>query len=323
MNDLAARIAEEKEVIIENPRADEKPVKMPDFSRISGSTEIMKEAMTKGRKACLAFSGGSDSLVLLGLARYLEPRPMVIWADSQMEYPETREFIEKTTKTMGFDLRIAKARIKPIEQWQKTGWPLLGKQPAREWNKKNKSAGFRLNCSECCRNLKIKPARRLSRNLGISVQFTGQKGTQDDNLRGFRAKTDGFIKYQKRDRMWIANPLIGWANDEIHGYIKQQNLPEHPARSRGAKNIGCVVCGGGSQFQESRYRILRSTWPEAWRSFMVDRAAGVIILAVKYKVDLDEAKEAVRELGGLAKIAEEMPWVFDFTRITPIKKIEK
>ena len=328
MSDLAQRIAEETEVQPLEEAAAVLP-KFPEPERILKSQEIIREALVKARRACIAFSGGRDSLVLLKLVAGQMPSPLfkqppvVIYADSQMEYPESREYIEKTVASFGLTLRIGKANVKPIEQWERHGWPLLGKMPARIWNKQNKTAGFLLNCSECCRNMKIKPARRVARNLGIGVQMTGQRGGQDDQLRAHRERSDGPIKYQQRDKMWIANPLINWKDEEIKGFIQEHNLPEHPATKRGESNFGCVFCGGGSAFINSQYSRLRKTWPEAWARFMVTYQVGIIILAVKYKTDLQETTAAVSELGGLRKLAEDRPWIFDYTRITPIRPIKK
>jgi 3'-phosphoadenosine 5'-phosphosulfate sulfotransferase (PAPS reductase)/FAD synthetase len=177
--------------------------------------------------------------------------------------------------------------------------------------------GFSINVSECCRAMKIKPARTLARNLGLELQITGQRGSQDDSLRGLRTLKDGHIFYQQRDRLWIVNPLTDWTDAEIQGYIKQHKLEEHPARTRGALTIGCVYCGGGSQYTNSGYRILRKTWPEAWRRLIVEWGVGFVILALKHKRPIYEIAGAVQELGGLQTLAKFQPWLFDFTRKTP------
>ena len=287
-------------------------------AKIDSAMAIIEEAATHGKTA-LAFSGGSDSMVLLDLAAKTEKDIVVVWADSQMEYPETRAFIRETVESRGLQLRIATATRTPLQQWQRNGWPMLGKQPARLWNQANAGAGFKCNVSECCRTMKISPARTMTKNLGCSAQMTGQKGIQDDALRGTRGLKDGAVFYQVRDRMWIANPLTGWTNEDITAYRICADLPEHPARSRGAKHTGCVFCGGGAQYTNSRYRILRKTWPEAWNRFMVKWGGGLVILSIKYKSRLDDTRVAVDQYGGLYTLAAERPWIFDFLRIKPLK----
>jgi 3'-phosphoadenosine 5'-phosphosulfate sulfotransferase (PAPS reductase)/FAD synthetase len=301
-------------------------------AKIKRTKEMIRmiEIWHQSPKSCLAFSGGDDSLVLLDLVlETIKDAPIIIWADTQMEYPGTETFIRETLdryhekRHEGLDLRIARARHKPLEQWEKTGWPMLGKTAARLWNQTHTGLGFKINVSECCRGMKIGPGRGLARNLGCTVQFTGQRGQADDNLRGMRTIKDGSLFFQARDKIWISNPLTGWTDADIAAYIKAHPIVQHPARALGAQTIGCVFCGGGSQYTNSGYRILRTIWPEAWRRFMVEWRGGEIVLALKYRTRLDRIQEAVTVAGGLEGLARERPWVFDFTRSTPIQGYRK
>lgn len=283
-------------------------------------------AMKEHNRACLAFSGGADSLALIDLIyRLTLHRPVVVFADSGMEYPETLPFVADVCRKYGADLHITRPSRTPWEQWRRQGWPMLGKIAARTWMQKhrNQSFGFRIDVSSCCRNMKIAPARRLARKLGCTLQFTGQRGSQDDILRGLRAIKDGAFHHVKADRLTICNPLLGWTDMMIRRYTRRNNLPTHPARERGAVTIGCVCCGGGSQFTISAFRILRRTWPEAWCRFIVEDAMGEIILALKYDHPLHIVQNAVTQLGGLEALATERPWVFDFTVKKPLPGYEK
>jgi 3'-phosphoadenosine 5'-phosphosulfate sulfotransferase (PAPS reductase)/FAD synthetase len=286
--------------------------------------EIIDRAYSQAKKPCLAFSGGGDSAVLLDILVQAGHKPDLIHADSLMEYPDTRAFVEETAARYSLTLHVATPKREPREQWERTGWPMLGKLAARDWMQRNKDRyGFKINVSECCRAMKIKPARRLTKSLGFDLQFTGQRGAQDDLLRGLRDLKDGAVFFNQTDGIWIANPLLGWTDLMIRRYARQHNLPQHPARARGAMTIGCVFCGGGAQFRNSGYRALRQTWPEAWRTFMVDWKGGLIILALKYQRSLETTAKAVEALGGLAALADTRPWLFDYCRLTPMKGYAK
>lgn len=282
--------------------------------------EIIDRAFAEHPKGCLAFSGGSDSLVLLDMVYRRTPhRPPVVFADDQMSHPQTLPFIRETCKRYGAALHIAKATRTPLEQWQTQGWPMLGKLAARLWMQKHRhrNMGFRLDVSSCCRNMKIAPARKLMRSLGFDMQMTGQRGQTDDALRGLRALKDSALVYVKSDRLWIANPLTGWTDCMIRRYIEQNALQEHPAKADGASTIGCLFCGGGAQFTNSGFPILRRQAPDLWRWFFVEAKAGEIVLSIKYDTPLDQTREAIARLGGLEAIAKNTPWVFDFLAITP------
>ena len=73
----------------------------------------------------------------------------------------------------------------------------------------------------------------------------------------------------------------------------------HPKKAEGAQTIGCMYCGGGAQFDNSGFKILRRTNEKAWQQFIVGWEAGLIILAVKYNLTLSKVKELVDSEGGL------------------------
>tara|TARA_Y100000310_G_C20607574_1_gene776327 strand:+ start:624 stop:1505 length:882 start_codon:yes stop_codon:yes gene_type:complete len=285
--------------------------------------EIIKDGCNKADIRAIAFSGGSDSMVLLDILYKSGVNPVVVFADSQMEYRGTVAFVKEACKKYGLKANIAKADITPLEQWQRHGWAMLGKLSARLWNQKNKDKGFKLDVTACCRKMKIAPARKLARALNAGVQFTGQKGNQDDRLRGMRHFKDGALRYVKEDKIFICNPLIGWTDTMIRRYTIQNKLMVHPKKREGAKTIGCMYCGGGGQFDNSGFKILRHTDNKAWHKFMVEWEAGYIVLAIKYKVSLSEIKEVVGNMGGLDKIAKETPWMFDYLRVNPLKGYDK
>jgi phosphoadenosine phosphosulfate reductase len=280
--------------------------------------EIIKRAFAKF-EVCLAFSGGGDSMVLLDIVTAMGFKPQLIYADSQMEYPETIQFVKKTADDYGLKLEIAKHDQTPIETWRKYGYPMLGKQSAREWEQKHKGFGFKCDVSTCCRKLKIAPARKLLKKLGFNCNMTGQRGKSDDRLRGLRAIKDGSIKYVKADKIYICNPLLGWTDSMIERYTKNHNLPVNPMKKKGALTIGCIYCGGGAQFTNSGFRVLRRNDPESWRKMIDDYGFGPIILAIKHQRPLSEINHAIEKLGGIKSLMERKPYVFDFLRQTPMK----
>lgn len=288
--------------------------------------EAMADFHSKGKNAYLAFSGGSDSVLLLDIIyRHTSHRPMLIFTDSQMEYPETEAFCRAVAADYRAEFHVARGTRTPKEQWEKQGWPMMGKRAARIWMQrhKEKPLGFKIDVTACCRTMKILPGRRKGRALGCDLQFTGTRGSSDDILRGLRAIKDGAIHYVQADKLTICNPLNGWTDTMGRRYREKYNLPSHPAKARGAMTIGCVCCGGGSQFTISAFRLLRTTWPEAWWKYIVEDGMGEIILAIKYDAEIQVVRASLAAMGGLGAVAKEKPWIFDFTSTKPMPGYNK
>lgn len=286
--------------------------------------EIIDKAMQQSHKQAIAFSGGADSMILLDIIYTRTPaRPPVIFTDSGMEHPDTLPFIDKVCRQYNAPLHIARPKRSPIEQWEKSGWPMLGKLAARLYMQDHKHQGFRLDVSACCRTMKIAPARKLMRDMGIDLHFTGQRGGSDDALRGLRAIKDTAIKYLKADKLHVCNPLQGWTDMMVRRYTEENNLEIHPAKKQGSITIGCLYCGGGAQFTNSGFKILRRQRPEDWKRLMLDWRAGEIILAIKHDKTLADIRSAIKSIGGLEYLVETRPWIFDFLRATPLQGYDK
>lgn len=286
--------------------------------------EIIERAYSIAGKPAMAYSGGTDSSVLLDIIyRKTAHRPALVYCDDQMSYPETEEFVRSQAAYYGAELIVARADRTPLQQWQRYGYAMLGKLAAVLWQRKHRDFGYKLNVTGCCRNMKTLPARRAIQGVGCDLQFTGQRGNSDDALRGLRAVKDGAVFWQQTDKLWIANPLTGWTDTMINRYVQQNGLAMHPAKARGAITIGCLFCGGGAQFDNSGFRILRHQLPDEWRKFVVDWEVGLIILSIKYDKPLQRVREAVDHFGGLTKLADQRPWLFDFLRINPLAGYNK
>ena len=288
--------------------------------------EIIEKAYETTPDCCIAISGGTDSLVLLDIIyTRTQHRPIAVYCDDQMSYPETEDFVRETCEHYGTELIVARGSRTPLDQWQKQGYAMLGKMAARVWQQSHKGCdfGYKLDVSTCCRKMKIEPARKAVKAAGCELQFTGQRGGSDDRLRGMRSYLDTAINYVKSDKLHICNPLDGWTDTMISRYVKQNRLKMHPARERGAITIGCLYCGGGAQFTNSGFKILREQLTNEWRKFIVEWRVGEIILSVKYDCPLEVTRQAIDQLGGLEHLANNKPWIFDYLRETPLRGYEK
>ena len=208
--------------------------------------DLIHMAFEKYRPS-LAFSGGSDSMVLLDIVTSAGYKPPLVYVDTQMELPESKQFALEMAKKYGCEITVAKYKLTPVEVWNKYGFPFLGKMPARMWMQKHRgdnSLGFKIDCSTCCRKIKIEPGRRAVTDMGCNASLTGVRGNADDRLRGMRDLKDGAVKYIKTDKLTNIMPLSGWTDMMIRRYSKAHELPVQSAETAGDNDYILFVLHG-------------------------------------------------------------------------------
>lgn len=73
----------------------------------------------------VSFSGGKDSTVLLDIARKMYPGIKAVFADTGLEFPETKAFVRQ------FDnVDIVKPKMRYVETIKKYGYPIISKEVA-------------------------------------------------------------------------------------------------------------------------------------------------------------------------------------------------
>ena len=283
------------------------------------AVRILREAVDAHPRYVVAYSGGTDSSVLLDLvSRFAQVPPVaVVFVSTGLEPEETRQHVAATVARYGFELHTVEPSRDYRAVWSSTGFPMLGKASARDFMRQHPGAGFKADCSACCKALKLDPGRRATRQLGATRQLVGTRGSADSRSRGLRTLKDG-TSYFTRGLM-IAKPLDGWTDLRLRWYVDRYQIPLNPVTLRGGE-AGCLPCGGGAQFTSSSLRRMRLHHPDEWRRYVLEEELGYPITAVRYGTTLVAVRRAVSLLGGLDAVP---PHVFDFLRPTPLPGYEK
>lgn len=90
----------------------------------------------------------------------------------------------------------------------------------------------------CCQVRKVEPLRRAL--AGLDAWITGVRREQNVTRAAFPLveldhahQPEGLLKL---------NPLVGWTEEAVWGYIRAHHIPYHPLYDRGYRSIGCAPC---------------------------------------------------------------------------------
>ncbi len=177
----------------------------------------------------VSYSGGKDSVLLLDLVQRALPHNafVVIFGDTQMEFPDTYTIIEKAKQyCKNNDIRFysAKSDLVALDSWNIFGAPSTTKR----W---------------CCGVHKTVPQllklREITGKTDVrEMAFVGVR--RDESVR--RSGYD-YISYgTKHSGQSSCNPLLEWSSSEVYLYIFDNQLPFNNAYKNGSSRVGCLLC---------------------------------------------------------------------------------
>ncbi len=195
----------------------------------------------------VAFSGGKDSLAVLGLAlEEFGEDFTVFFNNTGIEFPETVEYVENLRKELeprGIKFVVADAGD---AFWRGL---YVFSPPGRDYR-------------WCCKVTKLGP-------ITLAIKENYPKGVL--MLVGQRKYES--IKRFKQPRVWRnewvpnevgASPIFHWRAIEVWLYIFSRKLPYNPLYERGFDRIGCFLCPSASLAEFER---LKREKPELWRKW--------------------------------------------------------
>jgi phosphoadenosine phosphosulfate reductase len=161
-----------------------------------------------GDAAVLAAS--FQDCVLIDVAMQVAPAIEVVFLDTQYHFAETLWYVERVRERYDLNLRVITPLIEPDDLWQ-------------------------VDPDACCEMRKVEPlARALD---GKQAWLTGLRRDEAPT----RANAP-IVSWDIGRGLVKVNPIAPWTHDEIDGYVRDHELPEHPLRARGYPSIGCWPC---------------------------------------------------------------------------------
>jgi phosphoadenosine phosphosulfate reductase len=186
--------------------------------------EVLEYAMERwGDRLAVCTSFQAEGMVILDMAWRIDPRVRVFTVDTGRLPPETYEIIETVRERYGIEVEVHfpdAARVRDMTT--RFGPNLFFRAvPARLL---------------CCQVRKVEPIRDALEPLDAWV--TGLRREQwasRANIRKLEIDHDhgGLAKL---------SPLADWTIEEVHEYLAEHEVPEHPLYAQGFTSIGCAPC---------------------------------------------------------------------------------
>lgn len=318
-------------------------------SKIEYAQERITAGLSCMTNPCVAFSAGKDSTVLLHLLRQVRPDIITIYGNTTIEFPECVKFARQLARDWNLNYHEAKPDVTFWWVVENYGWPLLGKEfgVGGVAHKSSRETFFAERVgnpdlaefaalsgrdrqyaiqqevpisSACCTYLKERPSERLQKQLGVDGVFLGIMAAES------RRRTFNFLQYGDlyqltNGKQWKCHPLSIWTDYDIWAYIRRFDVPYAPLYDMGYineqsgerichKRNGCMFCGMDLAFPDNHFSIMRRTHPAAWRTAMIHKGLGQILLKLRLALD-DHQLDMFETSMGLEDYLDRFPCAFD------------
>ena len=198
----------------------------PDLAHTDGlpADRLLAWAIERfGRRFAVVTSFQAEGMVVLDLARQVDPEVRVLTLDTGRLPEETYQVIEAVRTGLGLEVEVITPDPADVAAMVARHGPnLFHKDPALR----------RL----CCHVRKVAPLDRAL--TGVEAWATGLRRDGGPARAGTpKAEVDdahgGIVKL---------NPLADWTRDQVWAYVRSHRLPVNPLYEQGYTSIGCAPC---------------------------------------------------------------------------------
>lgn len=211
--------------------------------KIAHAKRITQDAIKHFDRVAIACSFGKDSMVVVHLARQVEPTIPIFSVMTEYKSVDTFKYLAEMDKLFALDTAVymvsehipdelndVQVELLPMKDFQDFYWQIF---------QETKAPPYISNPDECCHLLKIVPTRAAVANLDAWI--SGLRNTEG------RARTD-YHEVEEHGELMKINPILQFTEDEVWEYLRQNDIPPHPWYLRKFKDgqryrsLGCAPC---------------------------------------------------------------------------------
>lgn len=219
---------------------------------VEESEGVIRRAMANTNKPLVVqFSGGKDSMAMVGLVSRLTDHFFPSFMETGIEFPEAVAFAKSTAESLGLKLLISTPADHLGDFFTRLphfGWPTI-------------------HSTWCNRDLKVRPQKKLLNQLygpGRFYKLVGIRKEESARRRRMHKAGEFFAEDYQVGTDMLVYPLMNWTGADVLEYLEETGLPTSSLYDKYGVS-GCYWC---PFYQEEIYRAILSDHPKLYDRFI-------------------------------------------------------
>ena len=223
--------------------------------KVEHAKELIREAIAQYPRIAVACSFGKDSLVVVHLAREVDPDIRVFSVMTQYKPRETFEYLKLMDEKWRLGTAVYMVADHAPGVLRNNGSVVdVRLLPAEEFNRKASQyadqtgkAIHDADPDECCRLLKVEPTKAAVSDLDAWI--CGLRSTEG------RTRED-YQEVEEKGGLIKINPILTFTEAEIWRYMSTRGIEPHAWYGQGYRSLGCAPCSnpGGELERDGRWQ---------------------------------------------------------------------
>lgn len=177
---------------------------------------------TFGGKVGFSTSLGLEDQAITHMISQIDKSAYIFTLDTGRLFPETYDLLDLTTKKYDMSIRVFFPDASQVQEMVNSKGINLFYESIE-------------NRQLCCSIRKLEPLKKAF--SGLDAWICGLRRGQSPTRKNMKT-----IEWDEKNQLIKVNPIIGWSEDQLWRYIKENNVPYNKLHDKGFPSIGCLPC---------------------------------------------------------------------------------